>query len=222
MLRLSVHDESHPFGDDGGYNASWYLGQQTYAAIKEAVSLPAEAMSFLQRLARALAHENKPLRWTSPAGLPWINQYNKPETKQVKLWLHDRGVRTKYTTRIAIGELPHIERDKAARAVAPNFVHALDAAHLLRTVNAAVAEGISSIATVHDSFACLPSRAARFRRLIQEEFVRMYQEHDVLAEIFEQARADLSDPHTKRVPAGPPQEGFLEMAQVLDAEYAFA
>jgi DNA-directed RNA polymerase, mitochondrial len=73
----------------------------------------------------------------------------------------------------------------------PNFVHPLDAAHLLRTVNAAVAGGISAIATVHDSFACLPSRAARFRQLIQEEFVRMYQEHDVLAEVYEHARADL-------------------------------
>jgi DNA-directed RNA polymerase, mitochondrial len=70
--------------------------------------------------------------------------------------------------------------------VALNFVHPLDAAHL-RTVDAAVAEGISSIATVHDSFGCLSSRAARFRRLIREEFVRMYREHDVLAEVFEQA-----------------------------------
>ena len=101
-------------------------------------------------------------------------------------------------------------------------MHALDAAHLLRTVNAAVAEGITSIATVHDSFGCLPSKAARFRRLIQEEFVRLYQEHDVLAEVFEQARADLNEPNTKRMPSKPPQEGSLEIVQVLDAEFAFA
>jgi DNA-directed RNA polymerase len=38
---------------------------------------------------------------------------------------------------------------------------------LLRTVNAAVTEDIKSIATLHDSFGCLPSRAERFRKIIQ-------------------------------------------------------
>ena len=222
MLPLSLQNEPHPFGNDDGFRASWYLAQQNYAAIKGVVRLPAQAMAFLQRLARAMAYENKPLRWASPAGVPWINQYTKPQTKQVKLWLHDGLVRIRYTTKIVVGELPQIEKGKAASAVAPNFVHALDAAHLLRTVNEAVAEGISSIATVHDSFGCLPSRAARFRRLIREEFVRMYTEHDVLAEVYEQARADLSDPDAKRMPSGPPQKGSLEIEQLLDAEFAFA
>ena len=38
-------------------------------------------------------------------------------------------------------------------------------------VNAAVDAGITSIATVHDSFGCLPSRAERFRMIIREQFV---------------------------------------------------
>jgi DNA-directed RNA polymerase len=58
--------------------------------------------------------------------VPWINHYNN--TKQVKLWLHDRGVRIRYTTKITVGDLPQIEKRKAASTVAPNFVHALDAA----------------------------------------------------------------------------------------------
>jgi DNA-directed RNA polymerase len=111
------------------------------------------------------------------------------------------------------GHHPEIDRRKAKNGVAPNFVHACDAGHLMRTVNAAVAEGITSIATVHDSFGCLPSRAARFRKIILEQFVRMYEEHDVLAEVLTQARADLSG-NTKRMPTAPatvrlagPQEG---------------
>jgi DNA-directed RNA polymerase len=91
----------------------------------------------------------------------------------------------------------------------------------MRTVNAAVAEGITSIATVHDSFGCLPSRAGRFRRIILEQFVRMYEEHDVLAEVLAQARADLSR-NTKRMPSAPPQYGALDLNKVLDAEFAFA
>jgi len=91
----------------------------------------------------------------------------------------------------------------------------------MRTVNAAVAEGITSIATVHDSFGCLPSRAGRFRKIILEQFVRMYEEHDVLAEVFAQVGADLSR-NTKRIPSAPPQYGSLDLKNVLSAEFAFA
>jgi DNA-directed RNA polymerase, mitochondrial len=59
------------------------------------------------------------------------------------------------------------------------------------TVDAAVAEGIKSIATVRDSFGCLPSHAERFRRIIREQFVRMYQEHDVLREVLDWGRGDV-------------------------------
>ena len=57
-------------------------------------------------------------------------------------------------------------------------------------MNAAVAEGITSLATVHDSFGCLPSRAERFRKIIREQFVQMYEENDVPAQVLEQARKD--------------------------------
>jgi DNA-directed RNA polymerase, mitochondrial len=178
-------------------------------------------MSFLQSLATAMARENKALRWMSPAGLPWLNQYNKPDTKQVKLWLHERGVRVRRTIKVAVGELAQIDKNEARKGVAPNFVHACDAAHLMRTVNAAVAEGITSIATVHDSFGCLPSRAERFRKIILEEFVRMYEEHDVLAEVLDQAREDLGG-NTKGMPSASPEYGSLDLKKVLSAEFAFA
>ena len=66
-----------------------------------------------------------------------------------------------------------------------------DAAHLMLTVNAAVAERITSIAAVHDSFGCLASKAERFRKIIREQFVKMYEDNDVLAQVLEQAREDL-------------------------------
>jgi hypothetical protein len=50
----------------------------------------------------------------------------------------------------------------------------------------------------------------------------MYQEHDVLAEVFEQAKADLSDPNDKRVPTNPPAKGPLKIEETLKAEFAFA
>jgi DNA-directed RNA polymerase len=77
-------------------------------------------------------------------------------------------------------------------------------------IDAAVAEGITSIATVHDSFGCLPSRAERFRQIIREQFVRMYDEHGVLADVLEQARKELGE-NLKNLPATPPKGGSLDI-----------
>jgi len=212
--------KEHPFGEDKGAAAAKYIAQIIYSTIEKVAKRPAAAMKFLQLLAAAMADEGLYLQWTTPAGFPWANRYYTQKTKQVRLYLHNLGV--SFRVLLTTGEEePKIDRRKANNGVAPNFVHACDAAHLMRTVNAAVAEGITSIATVHDSFGCLPSRAGRFRKIIREEFVRMYEEHDVLAQVLNQARADLSG-NTKRMPSAPPEYGSLDLKKVLDAEFAFA
>jgi hypothetical protein len=50
----------------------------------------------------------------------------------------------------------------------------------------------------------------------------MYEEHDVLAEVLKQARADLGGENTKRLPSAPPQYGSLDVKKVLSADFAFA
>jgi DNA-directed RNA polymerase, mitochondrial len=207
--------ERHPFGEDNGNKASRYLSKKIYNAIKEKARFPAKAMDFLQRVTRAAAHKNKPLQWRTPVGLPWINRYHEGPAMVVSLWLQGKVCKLN----LAPEETSTIDSHKATNGAAPNFVHACDAAHLMLTVNAAVAEGITSIATVHDSFGCLPSRAERFRRIIREQFVKMYQEHDVLQEVFERAKEDLRN--AKVVSSGPPR-GSLDIKQVLGAEYAFS
>jgi DNA-directed RNA polymerase len=67
---------------------------------------------------------------------------------------------------------------------------------LLRTVNAAVREDIRSIATIHDSFGCLPSRAERFRQIIREQFVRMYADNDVLAQVLQPGPSAARNPES--------------------------
>jgi DNA-directed RNA polymerase len=210
--------ETHPFGEDEGYKASKYLAKHVHAAIVRLVQLPAQAMGFMQALARALAHESKPLRWTSPVGLPWINRYHEKTTEQIELFLQDVKVQLKVTT----GASEHIiDKDKVAAGVSPNFVHALDASHLLLTVNACVAEGITSIATVHDSFGCLPSRADRFNAIIREQFLKMYTDHDVLAELLASAKGDLTEANHSKLPELP-EQGALDLTEILNARYAFA
>lgn len=230
-MRLKVLAEelpANPFGEHADKAhaaavspAAKYIARQVYGSIEEIVEKPALAMAFLQKLARALAHEGKPLRWTTPTGLPWSNRYHEHDTKRVKLWLHDNGVKVQFKTTVAVGHQKEIDKTRAANGVAPNFVHACDAAHLMLVVLAAAAEGIKHFALVHDSFGCLASRAGRFRQIIREQFVAMYEQHDVLAEVLEQARTDLTEANHGRLPE-PVAKGPLNIREVLNAEYAFA
>jgi DNA-directed RNA polymerase, mitochondrial len=209
----------HPFGEDEGNAAVKYLARHVHFTIEKLIKRPAKTLAFLQTLAQTMSNEERYLQWATPAGFPWANRYYKQQTEQVRLRLRD----TVFRIKIATGEEePEVDKTGAKNGVAANFVHACDAAHLMLTVNAAVDDGIKSIATVHDSFGCLPSQAERFREIIREQFVRMYKEHDVLAEVLEWARKDLGEPSNKRLPSGPPQKGSLNINEVLKAAFAFA
>lgn len=215
--------DKHPFGEteDEWRLCSRYFAKRILAAIKEVVRLPAEAMSFMQTLAKALAHEGKPLRWVSPAGVPCINRYHERTSERVSLWLDDKGVKSEIRMWVATGYEAPIAKDKAASGIAPNFVHSHDAAHLLLTVVASANEGIRDIATVHDSFGCLPSRATRFNAIIRETFLRMYTERDVLADLLASARADLTPANHEKLPELP-EKGTLDLKEIINARYAFA
>src|SRR5215469_14686219 len=106
----------HPFGPDRGREASKYIARHIYKSIEEVVQRPAQAMSFLQQIARALAHESKPVRWTTPCGLPWINAYHVPVLKRIALWLHDKGAQVKYRVKLTVGDKRDINKEKSASA----------------------------------------------------------------------------------------------------------
>jgi DNA-directed RNA polymerase len=218
----------HPFGlyaegrIDRPSAAARYLASHVYEAVEEIISLPAQAMAFLQKTAKACAHQGKPLSWVTPTGLPWLNIYRVRKEEELKLWLHDRGVRTLYRAVVGVGEEEKtIDKEKTANGVAPNFVHALDASHLAFVAAAAAREGITALATVHDSFGCLASRARRFNQIIRAEFVRMYHQHDVLTEVLEAAKRDLTHANWDKVPTVP-QFGALNLEEVKHATFAFA
>lgn len=202
-----------------GYTASRYLACRIYAAIEDTVKRPAEAMRFLQTLARTTAHEGKPLVWHTPLGLPVVLRYPEYVGERVSLWLHDKGV--KIRTRVGVQEESKgIDKARAASAVAPGFVHSMDACHLQQVVRLANDEGIYSVALVHDSFGCLPTDAGRFRKIIKEGFQWLYCQHDVLSDIRSETLAQL-DTNGHRIPQLP-EYGTYNPQAIMKAEYAFA
>lgn len=219
--------KEHPFGKTykEHHAASRLLAAHASDAIARELPLAMKAMAFLQDLAAKMAHAGKPLEWVTPVGLPWSNRYHAPIAEQVKLWMHDHGIRRPFKPFVATRPEKNIDKNRAKNGSAPNFVHACDASHLLMTVNAARREGITQFALVHDSFGSLPSHAARFQGIIREQFVEMYEKHDVLTEVLERAKCDLNE-HSDRLnelaEMRAELNGKLNIKEVLNAKYAFA
>lgn len=214
---LTGEYDAHPFGEDNGRDAAKYLAGIVYDTIEALVHKPAQAMAMLQQCARTLAHEGKPVSWTTPLGLPWVNRYHVSKIGVIDLWLHDARVQMKY----ADGHEPEIDKERAANGVAPNFVHACDAAHLLMVASAAASEDITQLATVHDSFGCLAPQAARFRQIVREQFVRLYRDNNVLTQVLDQCKHDLTIHNQQRLPHGV-EAGALNLEEIINADYAFA
>jgi len=168
-------------------------------AIADTVKLPAQAMEWLREHCADRATE-----WITPTGLPWANRYVK--SNELRVPMHIQGRIWKPV--IAEGHTTEVRRQKTRDSAAANLVHALDAAHLARTVNACGPARINSIGAIHDSFACLASQAYGFHQIIRQEFLRMYTEHDPLAELKEITGA----------PKLPPR-GDFDLQQVLGSFY---
>jgi len=168
-------------------------------AIADTVKLPAQAMEWLREHCA-----NRATEWTTPSGLPWANRYLK--SNELRVPMHIQGRIWKPV--IAEGYTTKVDRKKTRNSAAANLVHALDAAHLARTVNACNLAGINSIGTIHDSFACLAPQAHKFHQTLREEFLRMYTERDPLTELKEEAGARELPPR-----------GDFNLEQVLGAYY---
>ena len=152
------------------------------SAIEEVLPSAKDVMSFLGDCAVRQGEQNQALSWTTPTGLPCAGRYYEPLTKRVERRLSGARVQRK----LADGYTPIINLPRARRGAAANFVHSLDASHLIMTANACVEKNINDLAFVHDSFGCLAPYATRVRKIIRKQFVRLYEENDPLKELREQ------------------------------------
>ena len=192
-------------GNEPRTEAARYLAKKIREACKELLPGPAGVMQHICDLADYCREQGRFMEWTSPTKFPAANSCQESNIKTV--YLVSTGVEVRH--RVADGCLPKIRKKKTRNAAAPNFVHSMDAAHLVRVVLAAQAEGIHNVVTVHDSFACLASQARRFHYLIRRELLLLY------------ARQDHLDALGRRngFPQPPPIRGDLDIMQLLEAEF---
>lgn len=176
-----------------------------WLALAKALPAAMKVREFLHRLGKSAAQKQRVLSWPTPSGFLATQAYYKADIIRVRTWLHGAA-----QIRVAV-ESDESDKRQHATALAPNFVHSLDAAHLHMVTVACQQEGISSLGLVHDSFSTHPSDAGRLGQIVREQFVKLYTDNDVLAQL-NSALGGLE---------APPPPGNLDISKVKDSTYAF-
>ena len=234
----------HPFGpptyytDEGQpkWRASNYMAGLIWDAIHEVISGASTGMQWFKDVAKLLASENKPVVFTNPVGFPVIHRYEELDAKTISVFVfdqkipvleakpHDRleeeGVFRRVRANLLCKPTGRLVKRKQKSAVAPNIIHSMDSAHLLRIVLHSLDEGINTFSMIHDSFATHAGNAERFFWIIREALVEMYEDYDVFNVLFENACAQLSPEARRQLPL-PPQKGDLDLQEVLKSKYSF-
>lgn len=188
-----------------------YLATLVEEAIKGTVVKAEEVMDWLREVAGIVASQDKGLEWISPCGL-LVHQHRENQractvrakvgTKLIIRWFR------KGTGKVSVGAMKN--------GLPPNFVHSLDASVLVKTINAAAAEGIKSLAMVHDSYATHAADAPALARILREQTAGMFSE-DILAEFKNQ----IEERYGVELPPLP-EYGNLDPTCVLESTYFFA
>lgn len=202
-------------GEADPFVCARYLATIMPKALSSIVVKAAEAMQWLHEAARIAAKDDLPIRWHTPIGYPVVQDYRKTIAQRINLSITGQRIvlMLKY-------EGDELNRRKQSSGIAPNFVHSLDASHMMLTTVACRNEGINSLAMVHDSYGTHAGHAGRLGVLLRESFVELYST-DVLSEFRDELIAQLPPALASQIPPVPAY-GHLELTGVLSSDYFFA
>jgi len=137
-------------------------------------SLPAARKS-----KRMVQEQMSTVIWTTPLGLPVVQPYRRERRKQIvtslqSVYLSDPN------------EPTEVNVSKQTSAFPPNFIHSLDATHMMLTALECRANNIT-FASVHDSYWTHASNIGKMSEIIRDTFIALHSS-DVLSKLDEEFR----------------------------------
>lgn len=197
------------------WKAAGLLARLLWDAVNKTVVRAAQAMEWLQTVARLVTKAGRNVTWTTPLG--FLVEQNYAKTTDALVATTFAGSERIRLTLPADQAQPCSRKN--ASAVSPNFVHSLDASHLLLTV--ARAPDIKEWAVIHDSFGTLASRTQSLFMYVRVAFMELYTQHNVLEEFREQMLCDDDTKERIDIPEAP-RQGNLDLYAILRSQYCFA
>ncbi|QJD54801.1 putative RNA polymerase [Pseudomonas phage MR6] len=182
---------------------SAYMAKLLFAAIADTVPAAAAAMRWLKELVRKTPRD-KPIQFTTPIGMFVNHDYPDEEMERIAV----RSCGMQYI--VMYKQLETTKPLRMQNAIAPNFVHSLDGAHLGYTALRMEAHGLDMVC-IHDSFGTHPGDVDVMHTHIREAFIHLYTCKDHLNDLAEQLGLDVTYIGT----------GKLDLTKVRESEFFF-
>lgn len=192
-----------PNSDDSlSFQYSQYCARKLFLGIEATVPAAAAAMKWLRNIAQQQPN-GKRMEWVTPTG--FLVQHDYPGHEEVRVKLRSCGLVDTFVR----NDTDDTNPNKMQNAIAPNFVHAMDASHLTLVALRMQAHGADMVG-IHDSFGTHPCDVPFMHSAIREQFIEMYS-GNTLAEFLWDVGAI----------GETPTRGMLDLAQILDSEFFF-
>ena len=209
-----------------------YASRTVWDAIPIVVQAARHGMNYLQALARLFNKQTLPITWTTPTGFIVQQSYYSVEGKRIHLstnggiilkkgipvWQPKEQKRDTIITFQSTDERK-INPARQVSGIAPNFIHSLDASHLMMSVRAARDQGINAFALIHDSLGVHAGKTEEFSQIIRDAFCSLYAENDPLGDITTHLLSQLDE--KKKAPEIP-GKGSLDISDIKEAVYLFS
>jgi DNA-directed RNA polymerase, mitochondrial len=197
--------------------ACLWLAERLENAIERVVLASQTGKRFLNDLASCYSQAGQDFRWVTPLGIEITQGYRAPKITRIQTFYG--GTRVTVSVTDDAKEAPRNAR-KGKAGSSPNYIHSLDATHLLWTVLDCVDNaGMKDFALIHDSFGVHAGDIPTLNRSLRSTFVRLYSE-PLLERLLEQAKEDLPEDIHGDLPAIP-EAGSLRLEVVRLSPYIF-
>lgn len=187
------------------------LGDLIWESIGEVVVSAKVAMKWLQACSKAMCQQQLPLKWKAPSGFPVTQAYHQYKEAFIRLnYSPDRVKRIawrRFTDRL--------DSREQRNGVSPNFIHSLDAAVMVKTVNQCASLGVQSISPIHDSFGVVAADIPILNRAVRETYAEVFSK-DLLADFYDQLVSYATKPELLPVPL---ELGTMDVSAVVDSLY---
>ncbi len=215
LVEQKEKGNKHPFGDNA-FRASIFLAKIIWDSIAEVVHAATDAMAWLQKASRVASSEGLPIRWDTPVNFPVLQAYKATKPYRIKTKLLGSVFQP-----MIYKETGKIDKNRQANGISPNFVHSIDASHMMITINVAQQCGIHNFAMVHDSYGTHAADAGELWWCLRKAFVEMYKQCDVL-EDFKNDLLDILPEDKHHAITATPEKGDLDIDVVEGSSFFFA
>eukprot|EP00949_MAST-11_sp_MAST-11-sp1_P003075 g3075.t1 len=198
------------FDDRSIFLAANYLARKTVQGIGKAFKSANDIMTWLAEIALIISRYGEPVMWTTPLGMPILQPYRYDSSIQVRTDLQH----------IVVGVYDSDQPVNSSRqkmAFPPNFVHSLDASHMIMTALSCESKGVA-FAAVHDSYWTHAGTVDDMNYELREQFIRLH-EHPILEKFVEEVCVRIPGIRNELPPI--PTRGTFNIQRVRQSDYFF-